>query len=231
VKGLGALLFVLAAVSPASAQTTATTTFPHPWAPGPTAPRIVFDVGAVLVGPAGAGKTSALYTAPDGSSVPQFTIDKSIGPAVGVRGNVSIRISSRVSLEATARWARPQFRTKLAGDTDGADDTTATQSVDQFVVGGGAKLALKSFGRWHTFARGTFGWLRELSDDLSLYQDGWAAEVGGGATFQWTEKKGRFRPYGIRTDIWLDLRHGGLSFAEKSRVMAPALAAAMIFKL
>lgn len=207
----------LAAAAPASAQT--------------TPPRILFDVGAVFLGTAGAGKTTETYTAPDGSSVPQFTLDKSVGPAVGVNGNVSIRISSRLALEATARWARPQFRTKLAGDTDGADNTTATQSVDQFVVGAGAKVSLEQFGHWHTFARGTFGWLRELSDDLSLYQDGWTAELGGGATFQWNEKKGHFRPYGIRTDVWLDLRHGGLSFAEKSRLMAPAFAAAMIFKL
>jgi hypothetical protein len=194
-------------------------------------PRILFDVGAVFVGTAGAGSATATYTAPDGSAVPQFTLDKSIGPAVGVSGNVSIRLSPHLSLEATARWARPKFRTKLAGDTDGADNVTATQSVDQFVLGGGARIALKQVGRWHPFLRGTAGWLRELSDDLSLYQDGWAAELGGGATFQWKEKKGHFRPYGIRTDVWLDLRHGGLSFAEKSHVTAPAFAAAMIFKL
>lgn len=197
----------------------------------PASAQVLFDVGAVFLGSAGAGSTSVVYTAPDGTKVPQFTLDNSIGPAIGVTGNVSIRISPRVSLEATARWARPKFRTKLAGDTDGADNTTATQSVDQFDLGGGARIGLKSFGRWHTFARGTFGWLRELSDDRSLYQDGWTAELGGGATFQWKEKKGHFRPYGIRTDIWLDLRHGGLSFAEKSRLMAPAVAAAMMFKL
>jgi hypothetical protein len=194
-------------------------------------PRVLFDVGAVFVGTAGAGSTAAVYPAPDGSAVPQFTLDKSIGPAIGVNGNVSVSVSPRLSLEMTARWARPSFRTKLGGDTDGADNATATQSVDQFVLGGGARIALKQVGPWHPFARGTFGWLRELSDDLSLYQDGWAAELGGGATFQWKEKKGHLRPYGIRTDVWLDLRHGGFSFAEKSHVLAPAFAAAMIFKL
>jgi hypothetical protein len=194
-------------------------------------PRLLFDAGAVLIGGASAGTMTATYTAPDGSLVPQFSLDKSFGPAIGVNSHLSIRISSRAALEVTARWARPEFRTKLAGDTDGADNVTATQPVDRFVVGGGASIGLKAFGRWQTFARGSIGWLRELSDDQSLYQDGWNAEAGVGANFVWKEKRGHVRPYGIRTEVWLDIRHGGLSFAGKSRVIAPAFSAAMIFKL
>lgn len=214
-KFVGAFALVFAAATPAFAQT----------------PRLLFDAGATLAGGASAGKSSATYVAPDGTSVPQFSMEKSLGPAVGVNGHLSIRISSRVRIEAAARWARTEFRTKLSGDTDGADSTTATQSVDRFVVGGGAVVALKPFGRWHPFARGSFGWLRELSDDQSLYQDGWVGELGGGANFQWTETRGHFRPYGIRTDLWLDIRHGGLSFSEKSRILSPAFSAAVIFKL
>jgi hypothetical protein len=196
-----------------------------------TAPRILFEAGPVLVGGARAGTLSENYIAPDGSLVPQFTIDKSIGLGIGVNSHLSIRISSRAALEVTALWATPEFRSSLAGDTDGADNATATQSVDRFVIGGGASIGLKQFGRWRTFARGSVGWLRELSDDQSLYEDGWTAQVGGGADFVWKEKRGHFRPYGIRTEVWLDIRHGGLPFAEKSRVIAPAFSAAMIFKL
>jgi hypothetical protein len=197
----------------------------------PASAQIRFDVGAVVIGGTNAGVSSANYTAPDGTLVPQFSIDKSIGAAIGVNSHLSIRIAPRVALEVNALWARPELRSKLSGDTDGADNETATQSVDRFVVGGGASVALKQIGRWHTFARGSIGWLRELSDDQSLYQDGWNAQLGGGANFQWTEKRGHFRPYGIRTDIWLDIRHGGLSFSEKPRAMAPAFSAAVIFKL
>lgn len=197
----------------------------------PASAQVLFDVGAILVGGANAGKSAATYTAPDGSQVPQFSLEKSLAPAIGVSGHLSIRLSSRVRVEASARWARTEFRTKLSGDSDGADNVTATQSVDRFVVGGGAAVGLRQLGRWHTFARGSFGWLRELSDDQSLYQDGWVGELGAGANFQWTEKAGHFRPYGIRTDIWLDIRHGGLSFSEKSRMLSPACSAALIFKL
>lgn len=197
----------------------------------PASAQVLFDVGAVLVGGAHAGTSTATYTAPDGSQVPQFSLDKSLAPAAGVTGHLSMRLSSRVRLEASARWARTEFRTKLSGDADGADNVTATQSVDRFVVGGGATIGLKQIGRWHSFARGSFGWLRELSDDQSLYQDGWVGELGGGANFRWKEKAGHFRPYGIRADIWLDIRHGGLSFSEKSRLLSPAFSAALIFKL
>lgn len=197
----------------------------------PASAQVLLDLGAVVIGGTSAGTSSATYTAPDGSSVPQFSLEKSIGAAVGVNGHLSFRLTSRARLEVTARWARAEFRTKLSGDTDGADSTTATQSVDRFVLGGGAVVGLKQFGRWHTFARGSVGWLRELSDDQSLYQDGWLGEIGAGANFQWKEKRGHFRPYGIRTDVWLDVRHGGLSFSEKSRLLSPAFSAAMIFKL
>lgn len=197
----------------------------------PAFAQTAFDIGAVFLGASGAGSSALNYTAPDGSQMPQFSIDKSIGPAIGVTSHLAIHISSRVSLEASASWMRPQLRTKLAGDSDGADNATATTSVDRFVVGGGASVALKQFGRWHSFARGSVGWLRELSSDQSLYQDGWNAQLGGGAIFQWTEKRGRFRPYGIRTDVWLDIRHGGLSFSDKPRTFSPAFSAAVIFKL
>ena len=213
-KLLGAVAMVLAVASPALAQ-----------------PRVLVDAGAVLVGGANAGTATATYIAPDGSSVPQFSLEKSIGPAVGVNGHLQIRIRPRVAFEVTARWARAEFRTRLSGDTDGAENAAATQSVDRFVVGGGAVVRLKQVGRWHTFARGSVGWLRELSDDRSLYQDGWVGELGAGANFQWREKRGRFRPYGIRTDVWLDVRHGGLSFTDKSRLWSPAFSVAMIFKL
>lgn len=197
----------------------------------PASAQVLFDVGAVLVGGTGAGTSSATYTAPDGSPITQFSFEKSIGPAVGVNGHLQVSIKPRVALEMTARWARAEFRTTLSGDTDGASNVTATQSVDRFVVGGGAVVRLKQVGRWHTFARGSFGWLRELSDDQSLYQDGWVGELGAGANFQWKEKRGRVRPYGIRADVWLDVRHGGLSFSEKSRLWSPACSIAMIFKL
>ena len=196
-----------------------------------TPPRLLFDAGPVFIGGASAGIATVTYPAADGSLIPQFSLDKSFGPAIGVNSHLAIRVSSRVALEVTAMWARPELRTKLAGDTDGADNETATQSVDRFVVGAGASVGLKQFGRWQAFARGSFGWLRELSDDQSLYQDGWNAQAGGGANFVWKEKRGHFRPYGVRTEIWLDIRHGGMSFAEKSRVIAPAISAAMIFKL
>jgi hypothetical protein len=194
-------------------------------------PRLRFDVGAVLIRGASAGSSAATYTAPDGSLVPLFSMDKSIGSAMGATSHLSIRVSPRVALEITALWARPELRTKLSADTDGADNETATQAIDRFVVGGGAAIGLKQFGRWHTFARGSVGWMRELSDDQSLYQDGWNAQAGGGANYVWKEKRGHFRPYGIRAEVWLDVRHGGMSFAEKSRIIAPAISAAMIFKL
>ena len=193
-------------------------------------PRLLVDVGAVVVGAAGAGNTTANYTAPDGSQVPLFSLAKSVGPAIGVNSHLQIRLTPRVAFEVTGEWTRPNLRTKLSGDAE-ADDVTARQPIHRFVLGGGAVVRLKPFGNWHTFARGSVGWLRELSDDLTLWQDGWVVQAGGGANYQWKEQRGHFRPYAIRTDFWLDIRHGGLKFSSKPRLFAPAFSAALILKL
>ncbi|TAK17201.1 MAG: hypothetical protein EPO35_03625 [Acidobacteria bacterium] len=194
-------------------------------------PRLLLDVGAVVVGAAGAGSATANYTAPDGSPVPLFSLSKSVAPAIGVNTHLQIRLTPRVALEVTGEWTRPNLRTKLSGDADGADNVTATQPVHRFVLGGGAVVRLKPFGKWHTFTRASVGWLRELSDDLTLYQDGWVVQAGGGANYQWQEKRGHLRPYAIRTDLWLDIRQGGLKFSTKPRLFAPAFSAALILKL
>lgn len=208
-------------VTPAFAQSTTAPTPPARW---------LLDVGARVVGRSAAGSLTETYTAPDGSAVPIFSVDRTEGSALGVNGHLQFKVTTRVALEATAAWTRPQLRTRVTGDSE-ADSVTATQSIHRVVVGGGVVGDAKTFGKWHTFVRGNVGWLRELSDDQSLYQDGWVAELGGGARYQWKEKQGHFRPYGIRADVWLEVRHGGLPFSEKARLWAPAFSAAMIFKL
>jgi hypothetical protein len=195
-----------------------------------TSARVLLDVGALIVGSADAGSSTITYLAPDGTAIPQFSIEKTAARAFGVSGHVQVRLTPRVALEVTGEWARPELRTRLTGDAE-ADEATATQSIHRFVLGGGVVADVKQLGKWHTFARGSFGWLRELSDDQTLYQDGWVAQMGGGARYQWTAKNGHFRPYGIRTDIWLDVRHGGVAFSDKARLWAPAFSAAVIFKL
>ena len=73
--------------------------------------------------------------------------------------------------------------------------------------------------------------MRHLSNDQTLYQDGIAADLGGGVKYAWKEKRGHVKPYGLRADVWMNLRAGGIKLAQKSRVIAPGFSASLIFKL
>lgn len=222
------LIVLLASATPALAQTAS---------PGAAATagerRWSLDLGVVWLGSGGAGTLDATYITPAGDPAPQFSIEKSIGQGLGGSARLARRLSSRVSAEVTGTWVRPEFRARLSDDVDDAADATATERVDRFTVVGGATIRITQGARWQTFARGGAGWLRELSDDRTLYDDGLVLQAGGGATYAFARARTRTHrgPAGLRFDLWLDVRRGGLDFAERRYVLAPAASIAFVLKL
>jgi hypothetical protein len=235
-RALGCTLAMcLAAAAPALAQTPAAA---GAGASAPLTRHWSFDLGVVWLGPAGAGTFDATYTTPTGNPATQFSLDKSIGQGLGGSARLARQLSPRVSAEVTGSWLRPEFRTRLSDDVDDAADATARQRVDRFTVVGGATIAITRGARWQTFARGGAGWLRELSDDQTLYADGLVLQAGGGAMLAFGRARAgqataatRRGPAGLRFDVWLDVRRGGLEFAERRYVLAPAASVAFVLKL
>ncbi len=194
-------------------------------------PRVLVDVGAVVVGGASLGSTNATYTTPTGDAFTLFSSSQSWSSGAGIVGHLLIRVTPRLALEVAGSWTRPELRSSITGDFEGAADTTATQRVSQFLTSGGLVVSFKPRGKWTPFVRGAVGWLRHLSDDETLYQDGAFADLGGGVKYVWAEKRGHLRPYGLRADVWMNVRSGGLDAAVKTRVISPGFSASLIFKL
>lgn len=197
----------------------------------PSPPRVLIDVGGTILGGGKLGSTDATYTTPTGQSITLFSTAQSWTAGPGIIGHLQVRVAPRVALELSGSWTRPEIRSKITGDFEAAADTTAASSVDQFLTSGGLVMSFATHGKWTPFARGAVGWLRHLSNDQTLYQDGISTELGGGIRYAWKEKRGHVKPYGLRVDVWLSARSGGLDLAQKSRVIAPGFSAAFIFKL
>jgi hypothetical protein len=195
------------------------------------APRVLIDVGAARIGGGSLGSRDATYTTPAGDPFTLFSTSQSWSAGTGVIGHVLVRITPRVAAELSGSWTRPELRSTITADFEGIGNTTASQSVSQFLTSGGLVMSLRQRGKWTPFARGAIGWLRHLTNDQTLYDDGISAEIGGGVKYTWAEKHGHFRPYGLRADVWMNLRTGGIEAAPKSRVIAPGLALSLMFKL
>lgn len=194
------------------------------------APRVLLDIGAAMVGGGKAGSVDAVYTSPTGNTVPLFSTSQSWGPGAGAIVHLQIRLKSRLALELSGDFTRPEARASITGDFEAADNVTAIQRVSQFRTNAGLVLSFQQRGKWTPFVRGTIGWLRHLSNDQTLYQDGVTADLGGGVLYTWRQKSGHFKPYGIRADVFVNARNGGLELGPKSRIIAPGGALSFIFK-
>ena len=195
------------------------------------APRVLVDVGGAIVGGGSLGSVDATYVTPAGTPMTLFSTSQSWSRGAGLTAHLQVRVKPRLALELSGSWTRPEMQSRITSDFEGADDTTAVQTVSQFVTNGGVVFSFKTRGAWTPFARGAVGWLRHLSSDQTLYRDGLSAELGGGVRYAWREKRGHVRPYGLRADAWLNVRGGGLALARESRVISPGFSAAFIFKL
>lgn len=194
-------------------------------------PRVLIDLGGTMQGGGDLGSTDATYTTPTGTPFTLFSTAQSWGGGAGVVGHLSIRVKPRVALEVSGSWTRPELRARITGDFEGAADTTATQTVSQFLAGAGVAVSFKPRGKWTPFARGAVSWMHHLSNDQTLYQDGVAADLGGGVRYVWKEMRGHVKPYGLRADVWMNVRSGGIELAPRSRIITPGFSASLIFKL
>lgn len=212
----------MAGVLPASAQTPRSQ---------PSQPRVLIDVGGAVLGGGDLGSVDATYTTPAGGPFTLFSTAQSWSAGAGIIGHLQVRVTPRLAIELSGDFTRPEARSKITGDFESAADTTATQTVSQFRTNLGAVWSFPTRGRWTPFARGTIGWLRHLSNDNTLYSDGVTTDLGGGVRYAWREKPGHIKPYGVRADVFLNIRSGGLDLAQKSRIVAPGFSVSFILKL
>ena len=195
----------------------------------PRPPRMEFSAAVLWTGSVSYGSRSANETRPDGSLLPLFSTTSKLSAGTGLEGRLAARLGGHVQAELTGTWSLADLQTTATGDFENAASTTSTLGVSVFTVEGAALWLFPRVGKLQPFVRGGGGWLRELTSDRALTGDGTVANAGAGVKYFWYERsRGFVKRFGLRSDLRLVWRSGGLSLGTKANLLAPAVTAGVI---
>lgn len=181
-------------------------------------PRTRFEVGIVSlwIGQQPLGTKTATETTGAGSTLSLFSSSSELASASGVAGRIGVRVTRSFVAEAEASYLKPQLRIAISGDAEGAAAVTATETIQQFTIGGGVLWYLPNRGwtpRVAPFAMAGGGYLRQLHDQATLVETGRFYQFGGGATYLLVSGR-HFHTKGIgaRVDVRALIRSRGVAF-------------------
>lgn len=193
-------------------------------------PRVEVTVGAAAHGASSAGTTRATLTNPVGDPLVLFAAEHQTRRALGLEGAVAVRLSPAWMVELSGAWSRPTLETRVSDDFEGADPVTLSSGTQRFTVLLGAVRQFGRRGRVVPYARVEAGWLRELTSDRALVENGVAAHAGAGLKY-WVREapSGWLGRIAFRAEGRLAMRRGGLTLGDAGTRWSPALSAGLVF--
>lgn len=196
-------------------------------------PRFELGIGTLWMGHQPLGEVSANETTSTGGSLKLFDASSDLASAAGVDGRVGVRVTRSLVAEVEASYAKPQLRIALSNDFEGATPVTATETVQQFIIGAGVVWYVP--GRVRTprlapFAMAGGGYLRQLHDRATLVETGRFYQFGGGAAFLVTSRpRFHLKSIGARIDVRAIVRSKGVAFDAGGHT-SPAVGASLFVR-
>lgn len=178
--------------------------------------------GALWTGGTDQGNATATLTRNPSTGTGAFELFRSEGTlasVVGLQARLGVYLSSSFALEAGAQLARPELRVRLTGDSEGAPDVTATESIASYVFTGSVVYHVRKSGRLRPFLLAGAGHVRDLHEGSDLVETGPEYHAGGGVKY-WLGT-GR-RKFGLRGDLAISARDGGVGADEERRIVPTA---------
>jgi hypothetical protein len=212
-----AAVVVLLVAAPGYAQTAAKT------AVNPRAPQVELEFGVGLFSGAGLGSGDAELRANAQARQPYrlFSADSRFARAPAVHLRVAVPLGPRLGLEGGVTWSRPDIRTSLTADADGAAPLTAVEQVHQYVFDASVVWMLQGLRlgeRVIPFVSGGGGYLRQLHEGRTLVEHGQAYHAGGGIKYSlFTRSRQVVRSAGFKAEARLELLRGGIAFEDHPR--------------
>jgi hypothetical protein len=187
-------------------------------AQGPGPGTVEISGGGMLAGGYDLGRRSAQLTSNTGTTggtFDLFSVEGRVKPAFGVVGRIGVYVTPAFAVEGGVQWLRPVNAQRITGDTEGAPDITAEETIDQYVFDGSA---LFHFGRGAVapFVYGGAGYLRQLHEGDTLLEDGLEIHAGVGIKW-WLGTR-----VGIRGEAGLSVRDGSADEDNKRRSVPTA---------
>jgi hypothetical protein len=175
--------------------------------------RFELGIGGLWMGTGSMGSKTATETTGSGAATPLFNTTSELGSAFGVEGRIGVRVFRSLVAEADSSYLKPQLRIATSADTEGAAPVTATETVEQFTIGGGALWYLHQSPRIAPFVMAGAGYLRQLHEQGTLVGAGSYYQFGGGVNLLLVPSR-RFHTKGLgaRVDVRALIRSKGIAF-------------------
>ena len=192
----------------------------------PPASRLELGVGVRWMGAEPLGTRTATETTGAGGTSPLFSTTSELAGAAGVDGRVGVRLSRFLVAELEGAYTKPELRIAVSADAEAAAPVTATETIQQFTIGGNAVWYLplhRRSPRFAPFAIGGGGYLRQLHDSGTLVDTGTFYHAGGGVSAL-LGSGGRWhtKGVGIRADVQAFIRSNGVAFDNGSKTSLAA---------
>jgi hypothetical protein len=206
---------VLLQVTPAFAQPSA-----------PPSYRLEAGIGVIWIGQEPIGMRAATETTGPGGTLPLFNTSSELAGAAGFDGRIGVRLSRSLVAEAEGSYLKPQLRIAISADTEGAAAVTASETIQQFTIGGNVRWMLPG-RRWPRrlapFALAGGGYMRQLHDQATLVETGRFYQFGAGVdALLVTARRFHTRGVGARADVRAVVRAKGIAFDGGSKT-SPAV--------
>jgi hypothetical protein len=217
------VLLAMAAATPSQAQT----------APDAAkGPRRAWDVavGVQMITPASLGTLDADLTDPAGAPVRLFRTTTDTGLALGLEANIGTSVSRRFDVEFSGAWTRFDVRSRISDDFEDVPAITVSETLTRFSAGGAVLWRFVDRPRTAWFVRGGVGWMRELSSDASLVEDGLLVDAGVGVKYWLSTNAAGDGRFGLRAEFRVLNRRQGIEIDDGSTRLWPVVAGTAVFR-
>jgi hypothetical protein len=190
--------------------------------------QVTLSAGAGWAGghPVGSA-TATLRTNAPGPAPPPFTlfaVDMRMTPAPVGEARVGVAVTRRLTVEASAAFARRRLALAISGDPEAPAQALAGESVQHYQFDAGVvwHLPIRRAHRVMPLVTAGGGYLRQLHQDRTLVRTGQVYYAGGGARYWLRGGPDAARAVGLRGDLRVHVKRRGIEFEDRAR-MYPTL--------
>jgi hypothetical protein len=184
--------------------------------------RLEIAGGVGLFGGHSFGSADATIRANTAAPTPflLFSADSRLGRAPVVEARLSTALTRRYEVEGRFSFSRPELRSSISADVEGAPGLTVVERIDQYVIDGALLVLLDEIriGGAVPFASAGAGYLRQLHEGLTVIESGRVFHIGGGVKhWFFSRARGVARAAGVRGDARLYFLSGGIALDDGPR--------------
>lgn len=180
----------------------------------------VYGGGGWLIGGSLGSRDANLRANGSSTAFTLFKTRSSMTAAPAVEVGVGTLVTRRVGAEARLVYGRPEVRTSVSADTEGAPAVTVVERIDQYAITGSVVVLIDELRRRGAtpYVVAGAGYVRQLHEGQTVIEHGHSIHVGGGVKrWLWTRDRHLVKAAGLRGDARLELVSGGVAFDNRLR--------------